>query len=45
MKKSMVFVSDPATKVLTHLFLLGEGKRCCGNETGCRMGESALSQW
>lgn len=36
---SRAFVSGPATKVLTRLFLLGEGKRYCGSEAGCRMTE------
>lgn len=36
---SRAFVSGRATKVLTHLFLLGEGKRCCGSEAGYRMTE------
>lgn len=34
---SRAFVSGHATKVLTHLFLLGEDKRYCGSEAGYRM--------
>lgn len=36
---SRAFVSGRATKVLTHLFLLGEGNRYCGSEAGYRMTE------
>lgn len=40
---SRAFVSGPATKVVIHLFPLGEGEKYCGRESGCRMTECFLS--